>query len=237
MKYILTPMMSRIKTLRLQVINIRHREGFASLCWRGFLIIIHHLYLFNYSTYYLYEHTMKERCEADFMPKVKELTCKIVFDNQEAEKLAESGYEFRSYQRNARERLDKGAIAFCFFIEKELAHIGWVALTKEAANTFTLPLNIDFLNNQACIGGSLTPFKYRENNFMTYGYYKQFEYLRNKGISSARNAVDTRNRASQKVNAKFSPKIYGKGHDIKILRWQFWIETPIVPRYQDKDPL
>lgn len=70
------------------------------------------------------------------MPKVQNFTIRVISSNQQADELAADGIEFRSNIRHARLSLDKGAIAFCFFVDGELAHIGWVALSKEAKNTF-----------------------------------------------------------------------------------------------------
>lgn len=115
-------------------------------------------YLFRYDTYYLYKHTMKERNEADFMPKIQDFTLKIVFTNQQADDLAVAmGVDFRSYSINARRRLDKGAIAFCIFVENEIANIGWVAMTQEAKDTFdSLPYRVFFSDKEACTGGTVT---------------------------------------------------------------------------------
>src|SRR5208282_1332824 len=93
-------------------------------------------YLFHYADYYLYEHTIEERCETYFLPKVGDYTVRVVSSNQQADMLAAEGDDFRKYLYSARQALDKGAIAFCIFVERELAHVSWVALTGEAKNTF-----------------------------------------------------------------------------------------------------
>lgn len=68
----------------------------------GFLSLLRHVLsflnrgCFQYETYYLYEHTLKERNEAEFMPKIQNFTFKIVSNNQQADELAADGLEFRS---------------------------------------------------------------------------------------------------------------------------------------------
>ncbi len=185
---------------------------------------------FRYENYYLYEHTFKERNEADFLPRTQDFTFKIVSSNQQADELAAAGLEFRSNFANARRGLDKGAIAFCVFIGQELAHIGWAALSEEARKLFeSLPYyGVNFSNKQACTGGTWTNPKYRGKGLMTYGYLKRFQFLKEKGIKSSRNAVEAGNIASQKVHAKFGPKIYAKARYLKILWWKYWKETPIT---------
>ena len=132
----------------------------------------------------------------------------IITSNQQAGELVARGFDdFRRSFINARQGLDKGAIAFCVFIGRELAHIGWVALNEEAKNTFDdLPYHVDFSNREACTGGTVTIPKYEGNGLMTYGYFKRFQFLNERGIARSRNVVATSNLVSQKVHAKFGPK-------------------------------
>ena len=183
---------------------------------------------FKHETYYLYEHTLAERNEADFTPKIQDFTFKIVATKQQADELA-AGLNFDSHLITTRRRLDKGAIAFCICVDRELAHIGWVALSKEAKNAIdSLPYHIDFANKQAWTGATWTNPKYRGKGLMAYGYFKRFQFLKERGIKSSRNAVDVGNIVSQKVHAKFGPKVYAKARYLKILSWKFWGETPLT---------
>lgn len=187
-------------------------------------------YLFQYDTYYLYEHVIKERKEADFMPTIQGFTVHIVTSNEQADKLAADGFDPRSHSVYSRGRLDKGAIALCIFVGRELAHIGWMAMSQEAKDTFdSLPYKVDFSHKEACTGATVTIPKYRGNGLMTYGYFKRFQYLWERGITISRNAVATNNIASQRVHAKFGPRIYARARYLKVLKWKFWKETPITP--------
>ena len=182
---------------------------------------------FRYENYYLYEYTLKERKEADYLPRVQGLLFKMVCTNKQADDLASVGLDFRLHFIKARLGLEKGAIAFCFFVDKELAHIGWVAMNKEAKNTFdALPYKVSFLDKQACTGGTWTNPKYRGKGLMVYGYYKRFQFLREMGIFSSRNAVSVGNIASQQAHARFGPKVYSKARYLKVLCWESWEETP-----------
>ncbi|HEY92590.1 MAG TPA: GNAT family N-acetyltransferase [Dehalococcoidia bacterium] len=213
--------------LLIRVKYILRTEGLISLVNRAASSLIRRI--FHYGTFYLYEHTTGNHYEADFMPRMQDFTFKLVATNQQASELAANSFEdFRGRFLNSRRGLDKGAIAFCIFHGLELAHIGWVAMTEEAKNTFdTLPYYVNFLDNQACTGGTITVPKYRGKGLMTYGYFKRFEYLRKHGITTSRNAVNAGNVASQKVHAKFGPIIYARARYIKILWWKFWKEVPI----------
>jgi len=185
-------------------------------------------YLFKYESFYLYEHTLKERNEADFLPRTRDFTLKIVSTKQQADELAAAGLDLESYSLNARTALEKGAIAFCIIIGQDLASIGWAAMSAEAKNAFDpLPYQVNFSNKQACTGGTWTNPKYRGKNLMTYGYFQRFQFLKEKGMKSSRNAVTTGNIASQKVHAKFKPKIYARARYLRILWWQSRKETPL----------
>ena len=210
-----------------RVKDILRTEGLISLVNRVAAFLIRSF--FRYGTFYLYEHTMGNHNEADFMPRMQDFTFKLVSTNQQASELAANGFEdFRSRFLNARRSLDNGAIAFCIFHGLELAHIGWVAMTEKAKSAIDyLPYQVHFSDNQACTGSSVTVPKYRGKGFMTYGFFKRFEYLRKHGITTSRNAVNTSNIISQKAHAKFGPIIYARARYIKILWWQFLKEVPI----------
>jgi len=165
---------------------------------------------------------MKKRDEADFLPKIDNFTVYRVSSNHQADMLAARGVDFRECFFNSREALDKGAIAFCIFVGGEFAHIGWVALTEEAKNTFdAIPYPVDFRNNEACTGGTLTLPKFRGKGLMKYGYFLRFQFLREKGVRVSRNAVNADNRISQRVHAKFKPRVCGELRYLRVLKWKF----------------
>jgi len=204
--------MSGLRWLLRRANQIWRTEGLITLFRRGFQLVVRRFFL--YEAYYLYEHTtdnIRYSSEADFLPRIRDFTFNVVSTNQEADKLEEEGLEFRSQAINAREKLAKGGIAFCVFVGPQLAHIGWVATTEGARTAAdTLPYRVDFPGGQACTGGTETTPQHREKGLMAYGYFKRLQYLQEKGVRTSRNAVDTSNIASQKVHAKFNPKIYAR---------------------------
>ena len=202
---------------------ILQREGLIPLVIHGFK------FLFQYRVYYLYEHMMKERNEADFLPRIKDFTFKIVSTSQQADELAADGFDLpEDMLTNTKRRLDKGAIAFCVFAKGKLAHIGWVAMTEEAKSSIEpLPNEVDFSNKQAWNGGTATMPGYEGRGLMTYVLFKRLQFFQKKGIISSRGAIRTSNIASQRVNAKFNPKVYAKGRYLNILWWKSWKERPL----------
>lgn len=186
-------------------------------------------FLFRYEGYYLCEYTLRQRNESDFMPGIRNFTFKIVSTEAQADKLAAAGFELPLGITNARYRLGKGAIAFCIFVERKLAHIGWVAMTKEAKKSLKQFLyRVDFSDKEACTGGSLTIPKYRGKGLMTYGFFKRLQFLNEKGIITSRNSVAIHNIATQRVLAKFDPMVYAKARYLKVLWWKSWKEQPLM---------
>ena len=212
-----------------RAVEILRREGLAPLVSRCFKYLLH--YVFRYGTFYLYEHSINKRDEDLFRPKIQNSTFRIVATNEQADDLVKEGIEDirrTSVMVNVRKCLDGGAIAFCFFVGQELAHIGWIALSKEAKNCFDiLPYRVYFSNRQACTGGTVTLPKYRGKGFMQYGYYKRFQFLQDNGYSTSRNAVERNNKAAQRAHQKFDPKIYAKARYLKFVFLRLWKEVPL----------
>jgi GNAT superfamily N-acetyltransferase len=185
--------------------------------------------LYRYETYYLYAtNILMERNEADFLPSIPTFTMHIVSTNKEAEDLEADGLEFRSYASNAEKRLEKGAIAFCFFVGRELVNIAWVALTEEAFRTFNKPpVKVNFSTNEAYSGGLWTNPKYRGLGFTAYCYFKALEFMRERGKVVSRAAIDVRNLVSQKATGKIGTNIYAEGRYLRILWWKSWKEKQL----------
>jgi len=203
-------------------------EGLIPLLRAGFSFLVG--YFLQYGTYYLYEYAVKERNEADFMPRMQNFTFNVVATNQQADELAADGLDFRSHVINARRRLDKGAIAFCVFINGELAYIGWVAMTEEAKKSLTqLPIQVDFSNNEAYTGGVVTNPKYRRMALLVYGYFKKLQFLKERRRVAVRAVVATNNVATQRACAKLGSRPYAEARYFKLLWWRFWKEKLLTP--------
>jgi hypothetical protein len=185
-------------------------------------------FMFRYEKVYLYQHSLIEREETDFLPRTNNFTVEIVSSNSQAAELAARGIDIHQLSTHAEKSLNKGGIAFCILVDSELAHIGWVALTEEAKNTIDdIPYHVDFPNGEACTGGTRTLPKYGRQGLMVYGYFKRLQYLREIGRVASRNAVAIDNIASHKAHARFKPKIYARGRLLKILGLQFWKQTSL----------
>jgi hypothetical protein len=205
--------------------SIIRREGPRELLRRGI-----ETYVFRHENRYVYEHTLLERNETDFLPRTEDYILRIVANNSEADRLAsETGFDFRTRFSHARASLSNGAIAFCVFVGGKFAHIGWAALDEEGKNCFEpLPYRVDFANSQACTGGTWTEPEFRGLGLMAYGYFERFRFLREKGCTTSRNVVAVGNTISHRVHAKFGPRVCAKARQIKVLWWEWWKEVPVV---------
>jgi len=182
--------------------------------------------VFVYSTFYLYESaTSVEISEVGFRPNIQNFVFKVVYTNQQADELAADGLEFRSSDGVDGDILDKGAIALCVFVERELAHITWTAFSEEAKYMISpYPYKVDFSNNEAVSGSTWTNPNYRRKGLSTYSIFKKHQLLKERGIETLRYCILTNNIASQSVYEKFNPTVYAKAHYLKILVCKMWRE-------------
>jgi hypothetical protein len=141
---------------------------------------------------------------------------------------ADTGFDMCGRLLFAKRRIAAGAIAICVFAGDEFAHIGWIALNRFAKKAIDQrPCVVDFERGQGYTGGTFTRPKFRGRGLMAYGYAERFKYLRANGFPSARAIVSTDNIASQKVHAKFAPRIVAKASYRSFLFWNSWKETKI----------
>ncbi len=188
---------------------------------------------FNYRTYYCLEYDLNETNSADFNPKVDSLESRIVSSEQQVNELTSDGFDLGSSHDMLRSLLGKGAILFCIFIERVLAHAAYVAFTEETRAWLEPPYRVDYSKNEASTGGGFTIPKYRGIGLFTYNLYIMLRFLKDRRIVKARNIVHTGNIASLRAVVKFGPRVYAKGYFVRILRWRFWKEKP----YKQSIPL
>jgi len=202
--------------------RVAREEGLPSLVNKIFVRLTSRV--FRYRTFHCFEHTLQERNEADFLPKISPFTLEILSSAEEVDKLSQAGFDFGDYRRPIKFWLDKGATVFCIFARRELAHMGYVITSQKTHQKLQPAFWVNFANHEASTGGTITVPKYRGKGLMAYGYFKRFQFLIERGITTSRNAVATDNIASLKVMAKFQPRVHSKLYSLKILRWRFYRE-------------
>jgi len=214
-----------LRALIRRAVNLARHEGPASLARHAFsflAFLFHRVYMRR--DVYLYEHSLEARDRSLFLPRLESWELRIIHSDADADTVAAEGLEdLRESYIYASRSLDWGAIVFCVYVERRLAHVGWVAVSERGKNAVDrMPFRVSFDACQACTGGTYTRPEYRGKGLMAYGYFERFEYLRTHGFTSSRNSVEVRNVSSQKAHAKFNPTIYGRGKYRKVLRWVTW---------------
>lgn len=211
--------------------HILKLEGLIPLIRRGLAFLAG--CLLYYETYYVYEYRMNERSEPNFTLRNREFIFKIVSTNEQADELVADGFELLSQDGSHRERLNRGAIAFCMFVERQLCHISWVALNKQAkAIDNDIPFPVDFSNNEAYLGWTAkTPNRLRTSRgFPVYLYFAIMQFLRRRGIRVCRFIVGKRNTITQNILArKTYTQPYGEGYFLKLFSWKIWRERRLTP--------
>ncbi len=208
--------------------DILRGEGLSTLLRRGL-----EFYIFHQDDYYLYcedLHLAPKMNEADYLPRIEGFTFGVVRSNDEADELAGTqGCDFRRRFVKSRERLGKGAVAFCAFVSGEIANVGWLAPSEQAKRAlFDMPLRVDFSDSECYLGGSETVPEYRGKGLMTYNSYRMYRYRSENGIKTARYAMSASNTAARWQASKFEPVTYGRARFMRFLWWKSWKETPIA---------
>ena len=204
-------------------------DGFIALLRRGFAFL---LYCFlQYRTYHIYKDHLEDLPELDetaFLPRVENVTLKLVSSNEEADGLEAEGLEFRSLVPHASEVLEHGATACCIFVGHELVHIGWAATTQQAKDSLgEPPFRVDFSRNQSCTGGVWTSPRYRRTGLLSYSLLVRYHALRARGGADNLCAVARTNTAAQVGYGGSVPAPYAEGRYLRILWWKSWRETPL----------
>ncbi len=203
-------------------------DGFPGLLKRGFAYLLPRIY--QSESVYLYKHpTDLHLDEAGCRPRRQDVEFKVIRTNQEADLLPPDYTDIREVMFDAETMLDKGAIAICLYIGRNLAHISWLAVNQEARDCVdSLPYEVKFSEKQACTGKTYTDPRYRGQNLMVYGNYLKLQYSREIGMLSLHHAIGVKNIASQKGYKKFNPVIYARGRYLKLFNIKIWKEKPLT---------
>jgi hypothetical protein len=206
---------------------ILRSEGAIPLLKRLFTYLA--FQIFCRQEFYVRHHFVGELNEADFLPRIKDFSFKLITSNEMADELAEQvGFDFREQVLHARRRLDAGAVAFCIFIQNQLAHISWLGLSQEAKRAINpQPYRVDFAWHQGCVGRAETYPPYKGLRLMAYACFKRNEYMKEHGITTAIGIDETDNIAIYKAQSGIPTKIHTKARYMKFLWWQYWKETPL----------
>lgn len=182
--------------------------------------------VFCYETAYIYEKVLNETSEFEFMPKIQNLTLKIIHTPAEVDALVAKGFDFGSSSiEEIKERLSKGAILFCVFIGREFAHASWVGMNINAVfdSVFQRLNHRDSYYIYSCY----TDTTYRGCGIYPHVLSKICKFLRSY-IKNTKSKVlinaNKKNLSSIRGITKAGFKYYSEACYLKVLWWEFWKE-------------
>jgi len=222
-------MFNRLRALFNRVKDIYREEGLIATIKRIFASLISKSY--KNEVYYVYGRTLEEGNEADRMPKIQNITHRMVETVHQLDELSNEGFDLSLIDIDQyRYRLEKGAIAGLIFVDRELGFTSLGALTEEAKNSLIrYPYKVDFANNEACGAEAWTNPKYRRQGLHNYAAYKWDQFCIGKGVIKERSIILSSNIASQRSTTKMGSKLLARARYISIFGLQFWRERPARP--------
>ena len=170
---------------------LRH-EGLMHLISRGFVFVLSRFYMFE--SHYVVSYELSNTHEVPLLPEGVDYCLKIVTTNQEADRLLTEGFDFGAYELNLRVSLDRGAIAWCTFIGRELAHITCSAENQQGKDTIDpTPFNVDFQNSEIVTGKALSVPKFRRHGITKFSGPRIRSYYLEKGTKRIKSTIRVNN--------------------------------------------
>lgn len=161
-------------------------------------------------------------------PDIEGLEVVVLEGDEDLDSLVERGFEVPPCHPSfRREWLQRGGVVACAFVQRQLAHVGWLALSAEAKGCCDcLPYDVDFAHGEACWGGAYTWPRYRGRGLYEHVCGVRLTYMREHGFHRCRDAVSVGNTASLKGQAPWHPGPRLSGRLVRIGRWTSWREQP-----------
>ena len=218
---------------------ILREEGLVALVKRIFSFLLRCLLSYrafglSKRTYYLYKATpADEAAKARSTPLIPDFSLKTVSSSEEIEQLMADGFDLGWLPLKADEWLKKGVVAFCAFAGRELVHVSWLAMNKQAKDSldgFTCQVN--FSNKEAYLGWTVKNPKHRRvsRSVPLYVYFEIMRFLQERGIRACHFVVGKSKTVSRNTLAKRVPiRPYREGCYLRLFWWKFWKESPLIP--------
>ncbi len=182
--------------------------------------------MFNFFKYFIYEDQNDQNVDGTNL-NLSNSEFLVVLNQDELKKIIDKNYLFEFYNINfVEEGLKKEAIAFCIFVNNNLAHITWLAL-NDTAKKFVddWPMKIDWINT-AVWGLAFTHSKFRKNGFYQYVHEQIKKFLLSKNIKFNRFTIKKRNLNSISALSKFKPKNIANGYSFELHKLKFRLSIP-----------
>ncbi len=215
--------------------KIRLDNGLSALVIAGLRFFVKPFYARD--LYYLYEKPLDlSEIEAKIAKNhsginIPDLNFKVVTSNQEALRLEDEGFIFRSCPTDFNlkhthytQLLDYGMIAFCTFVGNEFAAISWIIPSQKAQERMKAPpLKVNYSSEVFVMGIWCHP-KYRGQGIHSYTSNHRDLFLARLGTRRLRGATVYK-KTIQAIVESMGSRQCGRANYTKILFWRFWKET------------
>ena len=223
-------MLKKLRRTYSGLMGVIKYEGVKSLCSRGYKYICHSLFFaedFYVSRGYI--QSIEEGDESRYLPKIDNYCYRIITTNQEADELIAEGFKFGAYELNLRTVLDKEVLAYCIFIDNELAHMICKAVTQRGKKAVDpRPFHVDFESGSAVAGKAFTVPKYRQLHLRAYSGFLLRKYNREQGINHGYGTLEVHNYPAI-ANTAYNPhaRIMSRCKYLRLLWFKYFKETPL----------
>jgi len=208
------------------------REGFFRFIKRSFSFLKSKVFL--YESHYIFQKSLDNVIKSErFAPKIKNYDFKIISTIEEMHDLLGRGFSINSpfSISSFSKRLGQGQIAFCIFVEKDLANSCWAVMNSNVK--IDPPLRDINYKEDAYLWNDVTAPQYRRLGLYTYGSLKGLQYLKEMGKSRGILAIRKDNEPAIRTQKKLGLEICGEGNYLRLFMWTFWKEKSIEkPPYQ-----
>ncbi|MBN1855685.1 MAG: hypothetical protein JW846_01875 [Dehalococcoidia bacterium] len=178
-----------------------------------------HVYYF--ACYVIYEIDTADYIRGLEAPSIDGLKVYVLESESDVRRLVDEGYEdLRRVVRPATRCLQGGAVGFCAFVNRDVAHIAWVGFTREAQRILdVVPYFVDFDHGEACWGGSFTAERFRNLGIYRHVMAWRLRYCHERGYRVLVDATRVDNAPSLRSQFTYNPRTRAFYRYRRFLRW------------------
>ena len=218
----------------LDQIGTQWRLGAAILKNSGFKVFLHRglhfagAFFFTYEKFYVYR--VKTDAVTTSYSVSEGVEFKIIRNLADYSALSGEGYDFASFVVKEDVHLKAGAACLCFFQQKVIRDVAWIAADSEAKeNLIDVPCRVSFESGESYLGRFARNSKISKPYYPSITlYYKALEVLRGMGRTACVFVVLRDNLGPQIGLGKRGGILpYAEGSYLKILFWRWWRERPL----------
>lgn len=159
-------------------------------------------------------------------PQVGGLEIHFLCGERDADSLRDLGYEdVRHVIRTAARWLRRGAVCVSVFVNREIAHVEWLALSEDVRKAiFPTPCYVDFAGGEAAWGGAHTVDRHRGEGVFQYGMACALHYCHERGYRALIGATAVGNAPSMHGQTPYAPRVRVQVRQECFLMRCTWVE-------------